>query len=257
MHRESTAVKIEELQYCLRQGKTKEEAAIELGFKDKKGLYKFVSNHNLNWNEEKGNYEAMGNDGLPIQAVKPAIENPTGKVSSIISMFNNGMDAREITKKLKFHSQQSMADYMKTNGYIWNCENGNYEKFAQEIKEAMNVKNKEKTELHITEGVISEKELSEPYVDLLKLLYENKDKLNELLNINDESTKGIVKTIPRYILPGVSIDKCVKISTSLDKLIKDFSEERKIHQRDIVEVALIDFFKKYDYADESRAVLNI
>ncbi len=70
MYRDNTARKIEEIQYQLALGKTRPEVAKSLGFTDVTGLYHFASRHKLVWNADKKNYDATGNDGNPIEAVK-------------------------------------------------------------------------------------------------------------------------------------------------------------------------------------------
>lgn len=44
---------------------------------------------------------------------------------------------------------------------------------------------------------------------------------------------------------------------SLDRIVKDFSEEMNISQKDIIEIALVDFLKKYGYESQVKEVLKI
>lgn len=42
----------------------------------------------------------------------------------------------------------------------------------------------------------------------------------------------------------------------LDLLVRSFSQERNITQREIFEVALIEFFRRYGYAQEVQRLLS-
>jgi hypothetical protein len=63
--------------------------------------------------------------------------------------------------------------------------------------------------------------------------------------------------LPRYILPGVSKVKSINISSSLDGLIQDYSREFNVSQKDMFQIAMVEFFKKYGYQSEVKAVLNV
>ena len=169
-------------------------------------------------------------------------------------MFERGMDGREIAKKLRFTSYKDMADFMKSKGYIWNEGKSNYELQPQEIKEY--IKPPEKDIEQTMGTVVTNTDIGQ-YEDLFKLLDANRDRLAELLqgDCGKSDTKAI--TVPRYVLAGVTINKGIKINVGLDKLVKDFSLERSVSQKDIIEVALIDFLKKHGYSDDVKAVLKV
>jgi len=44
--------------------------------------------------------------------------------------------------------------------------------------------------------------------------------------------------------------KAMCIANVLDALVRNYSVERNISQREIIEIALIDFFNKYGYRDK-------
>ncbi|GAB4074295.1 hypothetical protein GCM10028778_17980 [Barrientosiimonas marina] len=62
--------------------------------------------------------------------------------------------------------------------------------------------------------------------------------------------------IPRYTIPGVGKTKTVQMIHSLDQMVTDFSREKNMSQRDIFEVALINFFKAYGYERQVEVLLN-
>lgn len=51
--------------------------------------------------------------------------------------------------------------------------------------------------------------------------------------------------IPRYIINGSYGTKAVRMNSVLDHMITAFSKETYISQREIVEIAIVEFFLKY------------
>ncbi len=140
------------------------------------GLYQFASRNKLKWNPQKRIYDAVGNDGKPIEAVKEAVDYPTGKVANIISMFERGIDGKEIAKKLRFGSYQHLADYMKSKGYMWDEGKQNY------------IKQTGMNNVRIGEHKSSQQDMAhyceknemielKEYINLLKMLKEKKENL--------------------------------------------------------------------------------
>ena len=74
---------------------------------------------------------------------------------------------------------------------------------------------------------------------------DNKEKLIELI-----SNEGTADIIPRYVLSGTVITKSIKISNTLDRMVYDFSQEKGVTQKEIVQTALIEFFKRHGYKHE-------
>jgi len=91
------------------------------------------------------------------------------------------------------------------------------------------------------------------YLPILEILARNKEKLTKIL-VEDGAVESA--SIPRYIIPGVYTTKSVHMVSKLDNMIKDFSKEKNISQREIFEVALIQFFMKYGYEREVRELLG-
>ncbi len=70
-------------------------------------------------------------------------------------------------------------------------------------------------------------------------------------------TEETALNIPRYILTGVNIIKSIDIPNPLDRLVKEYSKDNNVSQKEVIQVALVEFLKKYGYADEVKAVLHI
>jgi hypothetical protein len=65
-----------------------------------------------------------------------------------------------------------------------------------------------------------------------------------------------IGTIPRFIVPGVAKTKTVQMMNTIEQLVVDFSREKNISQRELFEVALIEFFRKYGYEQEIDRLLG-
>ncbi|MFZ5968238.1 MAG: hypothetical protein ACOYVK_13825 [Bacillota bacterium] len=244
---------VKKMEYIMNQaasGKTNKEIAEELGYKDVHNLYVFMRRKGYVWNSNKGLYVVKGEKQE--EASQEVMEDtPTGKIGSIILMFAKKMDGKEIAKSLKFSSYQEMADYMKSKGYQWDSKKGNYIKTVVEVK-AEPVKEEHPQAEQTTEEQAYNKSIMEEYGDILKLLKANKDKLTKIFKAVESNP-----SIPRYTLSGFNIPKTISIASSLDRIVKEFSEEKNISQKDIVEVALVDFLKKYGYESQVKEALHI
>ncbi|WP_052488096.1 hypothetical protein [Gordoniibacillus kamchatkensis] len=174
-----------------------------------------------------------------------------GKEIQIIAMFQQGLDAKDIAKRLQFADYRQMANYMKMKGYVWDSENKNYEMApaaapiseqelpAQELRSALEP-NGSGTE-----------EPGDPDSNILLFLETHKKALMDLLSAHLPPSQ-----LPRYVIPGVYTTKSVYMNHNIDLLIREFSEEKNISQRDIFEIALIDFFKKYGYQEQVKLILG-
>ncbi|NJD04653.1 MAG: hypothetical protein FIA99_19110 [Ruminiclostridium sp.] len=238
-------------------GKSRSEIAKELGYSHVGGLTKFAHNQGFEWNYEKGLYAVKGTK----QDIPDVIEEtPTGRVASIISMFEQKMDGKEIAKSLRFGSYQEMADYLKSKGYTWDNAKQNYIKIIvtgepkpeQEKAETIKTEQKPKKDIEIKSS--NSCDCMEKYSELLKLIDENRDRLAELLNASDKAEDAIV---PRYKLHGLSVTKSIDIPHTLDQMIKEYSNEHNLSQREIVQIALVEFLKKYGYENEVKTVLHV
>lgn len=90
-------------------------------------------------------------------------------------------------------------------------------------------------------------ECLERYGTILKLLDDNKSKLIELLNGQPKQGE-----ISRYIIQGDVKTKSIKIVSTLERLMYDFCEVANLTQKEMLEVAIIEFLKKYGYKEELK-----
>jgi hypothetical protein len=83
------------------------------------------------------------------------------------------------------------------------------------------------------------------------LLQRHKDRLLDFIIPTGNHGK-----VPRYVIPGIPVTKSVHMMSPLDRLVRDFSKEKNISQREIFEVALVEFFRRYGYEREIETLLG-
>ncbi|MFM1651240.1 hypothetical protein ACI7RC_03945 [Brevibacillus sp. B_LB10_24] len=242
-------------------GLTREELAERMGYKNYKTLDIYMRRKNFKWDREKltyvpayGRFEKQEFDTAPLGS---------SKVATVISLFQKeGSDAKTIAKRMGFADHRELAAYMKTKGYRWSSELGNYQKVYGELpgenmdtyvggQEEGNESTAPTPVSSTRAGPASGSEDLERFLPLLEMLERNRDRLVDL--IVPGSTSG---RVPRYAVPGVFITKSVHMANTLDQLVREYSKEKNISQRDIFTVALIEFFCRYGYEREVELLLG-
>ncbi|GBF35337.1 hypothetical protein DCCM_4460 [Desulfocucumis palustris] len=245
--------RVEEILGLLGQGKTREEAARELGYKGYKSLHIKMTRHGFRWDRNAGRY-------LPVCKEKALTcpcprQEPLGRAARIIELIGQGIGAKKAAQTLRFSDHREMAAYMAGKGYRWDPVQSNYFVRAKEniAEEKSGEQCLESAETDYTgsnnAGLFPN---ATRYLPLLEWLTAKQDKLEELLSGQDDSYN-----IPRFVIPGGFITKGVHMSQRLDQMVRDFSQEKKVSQREIFEVALVDFFRKYGYRREIDAMLKM
>ena len=144
---------------------------------------------------------------------------------------------------------------MNTRGYVWDNESNNYVKQVGKVEQNDSQYDTDKATLSSSKNVEAHNESFtdgwEEYLPLLEMLQKNKERLLDLILPTGQSG-----TIPRYIVPGVAKTKTVHMMNTLEQLVVDFSREKNISQRELFEVALIEFFRKYGYEQEVERLLG-
>lgn len=238
-------MKIQRVLELCEAGNDRHEVAKILGYKDYKGLQAYMQRHQYIWNEAMKNYQLLEEylKQMKTERVLRKFEDGTSsKPARIISMFSKKLEARDIAKKLGYESHKTMAAYMKSRGYAWNAEIGNYERDS-----SISIVENEDTDTEF-EGTSDARHL-----DILELLDSKKEKLLELLNSysNDDMS------MPRYVIGGLCVTKSVHMVTGLDLLIREYSTEKNISQKDMFQIAMIEFLKKYGYKREVEALVGL
>lgn len=245
----------------LMEGMSREELAQELDHKSYRTLDMYMRRRGYRWDGDKQIY-ILKPDSPTISTPSPA----TSKVQRILALFKGGIDPREIAKRVGIKDHRTMAMYMKSKGYIWSSDKQTYVLLKGKMATEDSQDNGDKDEIRliednsldnryeVDEGIDFSREKSsklqrlERLIPMLEMIDRNKDKLIQLLAINEGGT------IPRYVVGGVTITKSLCMSHPLDELVKEFSKEKNISQKEIFEVAVIEFLKKYGYDNEIKAL---
>lgn len=238
----------------LEQGKTRDELSDEMGYANHKSLDMYMRRRNFRWNAARQNYEPMPAHRAPV-AERPA----TQKAAQVISLLGqDGADPKAVAKRLGFKDHLEMAQYMKGHGYRYDNEIGNYVRQYGQMDE-------EESETggamaacdgvgeRPVEAVTHESGLEElaEYMPILELLRKNKDKLVDLLVPGAKTGE-----VPRFTVPGMPVTKSVHMSHLLDQMVRAYSTEKNISQRDIVQTAIIEFFRRYGYERQIETLLQ-
>ena len=252
--------RVQEILKGLNNGKTRDELAEEFEHANYKTLDIFMRRKGFVWNIDQQNYV------LSIEPTKTAIID-TSKASTIIQLIatQETIDLKEVARITGFAGYKELAAYMEANHYRWVREEQNYvfEPVAK-VEDSVNdtkvvseedtIGSSAKAVAALSSGkyAVTKEQMQDlwDYLPLLETLKANEDKLMDILNPYGASQ------IPRYIIPGIAKVKTVQMVHSLQQAVINFSNEKNISQKDIFEVALLDFFKKYGYEAQVELLLS-
>lgn len=241
--------KVKKILQLLGDGLSREEVAEQFQYATYRSMDSYMSRKNFVWDKKKGTY-------IPADARKASLETivnfPSDRVRRIVMELNKeGADLKKVALKLGFDNHLEMASYMKSKGFEWSQEAKNY------IPTSPTMPNDEEKVATASSDASLDSSLSvgdgsiEHFLPLLEWLAMNKDGLQSLLGATVASGQ-----IPRFTLSGTFVTKSVHMTNTLDLMVRDFSKEKNINQREIFEVALIEFFQKYGYEREVETLLQ-
>jgi hypothetical protein len=241
--------KVKKILELLGEGFSREEVAEQFRYSTYRSMDGYMSRKNFVWDKYKGTY-------VPADAIKASLDVlvnfPSDRVRRVVMELNKeGANPKEVALKVGFENHLEMARYMKSKGFEWSQEAGNY------ISAFPTMPNDEEKVATASTDATLEGSLSignggvEQFLPLLEWLASNKDGLQSLLGASVASGQ-----IPRFTLQGLFVTKSVHMTNTLDQMVRDFSKEKNINQREIFEVALIEFFQKYGYVREVETLLQ-
>ncbi|MCM3081924.1 hypothetical protein [Brevibacillus invocatus] len=246
--------RVNEILRGLTEGKTREELAERYEYSDYRSLDMYMRRRNFTWDRQRLNYVPAHSrlDGQDLDL----LVSESSKAAQVISLFKKeGADAKTISKRLGFGDHRELAAYMKGKGYVWSADKSNYIKQmgVQQELTACNEGNDDTNEHAYSSLNTTMSELPglAHFLPILEMLDRNRDRLVDLLTPASETGN-----IPRYVIPGVFVTKSVHMTNTLDQLVRDFSREKNVSQRDIFVVALVEFFRRYGYEREMETLLG-
>ena len=231
----------------LGDGVKREELAVEFKHNDYRSLDMYMRRRNFTWDSDAQNYKPVV---TRINKKDLLLEDThSGKVWRIIKSFKEGNDSETVATEYGFKDHRELAEYMTTKGYEWKPEEGNYVR-------KLGIQNKEQLKSEVPSN--NKKEEEKGYKD--KQTIQKDDELLHLVRSLyeklDIAADPIVDNVPRYLVKGIAKTKSVQLSHLLHQLLEDFSYEKNITQRQILETAIIDFFRKYGYKHEVDTLLK-
>lgn len=246
----STEEKVHYILEGLEGGRTRDELAKSLGYKDWRGIDVLM--------RRQGYICSDGMYLLPEQkkhfTPEPFVPQPVRIILEQLEAGNR--DLVEIAGKAGFRDRKDLTVYMKSQGWLWSSEKRTYikEGSASTPNEKEVSQSRTKVDSFEAERTSTEEGASsfEDFLPLLNFLQEHQGELEELLGFSLATNQ-----IPHYKFPsGVTITKSFTMGMNLDQLVRDFSAETGVTQRVIVEAALIQFMEKYGYARQVRKLLE-
>jgi hypothetical protein len=247
---QSTDNKVDEILTGLAAGKTREQIALELEYKNYKSLDIYMKRKNFDWDNKRGYYFPK-RDRTPLAETLKLMDRPEGRVAAVLSLLKSGLNLKDISAQLKFHDHRELALFMKSKGYTWSDKTFIFTgKTIIKEGSVTDVSNETLTRSGINKGDNS-MTINESTLEIMSFLENNKEALFELISTHSGEAK-----IPRYTIRGVYTTKSVSMNYGMDQLIKEYSQEKNVSQKDVVEVALIDFFKKYGFNSEVSTLIG-
>jgi hypothetical protein len=233
--------KISQTLSMLEQGRSKEEIYEHFGNKNWKTVEMYFRRRGFRWD---------GETFVPVEEkTTSAVEEArfiNTKAAQVVRQLTQSMaDIRQIATRNGFRSVEDLGEYMKSQGYKWNHDANNYEYDENSAQKPASTSKK----VSIAPMVKGRAEGLDSYQFLLEYLLDKKERLYELLGTEHNGT------IPRYKFKGQKANKTLGLPTSLQTLLNDFSKEYNMTQRDIIEVALAEFLKKYGYEEQLNNVI--
>lgn len=246
--------RVKEILEKLEAGRTREDISDDYKYSTWKSLDIYMRRKGFRWNGSKNIYEP---EITRLDSIKDDLLSTIPlKAERIIDKFDEGLDPRTIANDMGFNDHRELAEYMKDNSLKWDSELNNYievlgfntgEYNIEETKKEDSVE--EKPSKNNSTGIENSIDINK-FIPILELLFDNKDKLSELL------IEKNVSNTPSYAVPGVSKNKSIYMSDLLGRLLEDFSKTKNISQKEIVQTSLVEYFQKYGYHEEVKLLLN-
>lgn len=230
--------KIKETLAMLAQGKSKEYIVTHFGNKNWSSVDVYFRRRGFRWNGTT--FEPVAETSLSAAEEAKFIQTKAAQIVRQLSVKH--ADIRQIAIKNGFPNVEELSEYMKSQGYVWDSTMKNYTYDETSVQKAAS--SSSNLSINKEEGL-------ENYQHLLDYLLTKKERLFELLEIENNGT------LPRYKFKGAKANKTLGIPTSVQTLLNDFSKEFNVTQRDIIEIALAEFFKKYGYEEQLNQVLLV
>lgn len=180
------------------------------------------------WNDIVKNYTECGQ----VQYVYNGVALPPQVVQVIRNFGRVKADAKRIASKLGYMSEYEMARTMSEYGFRWNSAANNYvpnrADFKFDFEKCVGVQ-ESGTQDTPDDGIYDE------VVELESQCFQR---------------------IPRYRINSPRSPKTINFAISLTQLLQQYSNDFNLRQSDVVETAIVEFFRKYGYRRQIDTLLS-
>ena len=224
-----------------------EEVAEMYGYKNIKVLKSIMNRNKYSWSKLEKTFIRKIEDKTVVYT--PIASTLHGKI--ILALSKNDGNLQETLKVTKFTTVPDLANYMTENCYKWDSKIKNYTQIASIKYVNEDEENKSDVIIPISKETRKDNTQNNEHDGIdneycLNFIKDNLEQLKLLLSINEVDPNGM----PRYCVPGINITKSLYMVNSVSDLISRFSIERNISQKEMAEIAFIEFFRKYGYKVE-------
>lgn len=168
---------------------------------------------------------------------------PTRAVQVVQMLRSVTVRPEDVVRRLMFRDESELAQYMKECGLVWDSDVHNY----------VLAGTKEPATPGISE---SEKETTKNLIEMLREVLEGKRESTQPSDIASADGQTKVPSIPRYKNSSRRAPKCTHMAENIQDMLEYVSKGTKIPQCEIVEIALIDFCRKYGFREQIDTVLG-
>jgi len=227
--------RVKEVLKGLEAGNSREEISKRYDYSSHRSLDQYMRRRNFHWNGDNQMYEPVENDTEVKKKDTTTITD--GKILRILASFDTEYpNPKKIAEDLEFENYDALTNYMLKKNFRWDSGKKSYVKSEETIQSNADVGIDEDVDVGIDGKTKNE------FIDYL---YDNRKVIKRLISNN---MRG--KDLPNYLVTGDTSTKTIYMSTKLSALMKEYSDEKNISQRQVVESALIEFLKTYGFRKE-------
>lgn len=240
--------RVREVLKLLKDGYSRKEVSKEYDYSSYRSLDQYMRRRGFHWSSDNDIYEPVESDDSEENSEEEMKQKSSksitdGKILRILAKFDTEYpDPKKIAQEMNFDDYDALTKYMTSKNYRWDSEKKNYVKCDRATQSNADVGVDVDVDVDMDENDIDE---------FLEYLYDNRTILKRVIATN---LRG--DDLPNYLISGDVNTKTIYMSTDLSRLMKSYSDEKNISQRQIVESALIEFFKNYGYNKEIEYLLK-
>lgn len=254
--------RVNEILQGLKQGKSREELAVEFEHSDYRSLDQYMRRRNFTWDKQEKNYVPKLDDSSV--TTSQTVYNKTQK---IIALLAEGIDLDEVAERVGLGDIETLGKYMTEKGYKWNSKKRTYIELAgivtkdgsvQAIPNTSIVQQNvdEKISKEIDSNALLNEAISTEMEQLLPSIHWLHQHLHELQKIINDRQVNDQSQFPRYKIRGDAKVKSIQMALGLQAVANQFCSEFNIVQKEFYEVAIIECLMKYGYSFEVQNLLR-